>query len=697
MIAPDADPAGPNPFLEPSAIEDAAEPFDRIRDEHFLPAFEAGMRLQREELARIGRGDGASPEAVITAYETSGDLLRRVSAVFYALLACDASDARESIAAEIAPRLAAHANDIYLDRDLFRVLHAAWEDRHRLEPGGEPQRLLDQVHDDFLRNGASLDEASRAKLRELDAEAARLRQKFGENLRKATNAYERHVVDEARLEGLPEPVKAAAQAEARRRGHADGWSLTLQGPILVPALNYLKDRALREELWRAHAGRAYGGEFDNREIAVRIARIRDRRARLLGYPTHAHYVLERRMARSPAAVYAMIDRLRVPAAWGAAADRARFAAAARSSGFETFEPWDFSYWREVVRKTELNFDPEALRPWLSIETVLAGIFQLVERVFGIAFRERRGLPVYEDSVRVFEARDATTSEYLGLLYVDLFPRPGKRPGAWVTVFRDQGLRDGVVRRPHIGLVCSFTPPTEGRPTLLGYDELRTLLHEFGHALHAIASRCRFASLAGTNVKWDFVELPSMLMENFAVERISLDLLARHHETGESLPDAVLERLKENARFAAGSTMLRQLLFTALDMAWHEGDPGDVDVAAFEERAVAAYRLFPPVPGANTSVSFGHIFDGGYDAGYYSYKWSEILEADAFERFREAGVLASEVGREFRAKILERGDTAEPGVLYRAFRGRDADPTALLRRDGLLEDPAGSVEGAPGPG
>ncbi len=511
-----------------------------------------------------------------------------------------------------------------------------------------------------------------------------MKQKFGENLRRATNEFELHVEDEARLAGLPEPIKIAAAAEAKRRGRESGWSLTLQGSVLVPALNHLRDRDLRERLWRAHSGRAYGGAFDNRPITVRIARLRHERARLLGYDTHAAYVLERRMAATPAAVAAMIEKLATPALGAAQRERERFATAAARGGQEpSLAPWDFSYWREEVRKGELDFDPEAMRPWLSLDTVLAGLYQLVERVFGVCFRERTDLPVYDPGVRVLEARDAATDDYLGLLYVDLFPRPGKRPGAWVTIFRDQGLRHGEVRRPHVALVCNFTPPSPGRPTLISYDELRTLLHELGHALHNLCSRCRYASLAGTNVKWDFVELPSMLMENFAVERVSLELLARHHESGASLPDAVLAKLKENARFAAGSGMLRQLLFTALDMKWHEGDPGDVDVSAFEDAAIARFRLFPPEPGANTSVCFGHIFDGGYDAGYYSYKWSEILEADAFAVFQEAGVLAPEVGRRYRTVILERGDTEDPAVLYREFRGRDADPEALLRRDGLL--------------
>jgi peptidyl-dipeptidase Dcp len=678
-----------NPLLEPSVLFDDAPPFDALRTEHFEPAFRAALDDARARLDTI-RAAEAGWDATIEALEAASEPIDRVAGVFFGLQSAESSPEMHAVARTVSPWLADFSSDLLLDPALFEKVRRVRDATPRSSLDSERARLLERTYRDFVRNGATLDGPGRERLRAIDRELAVLAQDFGENVRQATNAFELRVTDRGDLAGLPDAAIAAASMAAREKGYAGEWLITLQAPSLIPFLEYADRRDLREKLWRAHSARAFGDGHDNRGILLKLASLRHERARILGYDSHAAFVLEKRMAGSPARVRGFLEELR--AAYCPAArkelDRLRGFAAKKGEPGE-IQPWDFAYWREKLRKEELDFDREELRPWLSLDRVLDGIFTLSERVFGIAFRPASaslaaaGLPVYHPDVRVYEVRRAPEDEYAGLLYLDPHPRPGKRPGAWMTSYRDAGVWGGKRRAAHVAITCNVTRPSADGPALLSWDEATTFFHEFGHALHGLASRCRYRTMGGTNVYWDFVELPSQFLENFLRERVVLDLFARHIETGEPVPERLLAAIRESVRFFAGGAGARQLLLGHLDMSWHDGDPSGVtDVDAFESAAIEEWRILPRIEGANTSAAFSHIFAGGYAAGYYSYKWAEVLEADAFEAFLAEGVLDSGAGRRFRDGILARGDGGDPGDLYRAWRGSDPDPGALMRREGL---------------
>ncbi len=672
-----------NPLLSSWAGRFGEVPFDQIRTEHFRPAFDEALAEARRNLAAL-RDDPAKPdfENTVVRLETLTEKLDRCSGVFFNMVGAEADESMHALAREISPLMAEFGNDLSLDPKVFARIKAVYDSRSSLKLTPEQSMLLEKSYKSFVRNGAMLDEKDKARLRELDAERAKLKPMFSQNVLKATYARDFWVTSEADLAGIPESARDIAREAAKAKGRGSDWLFTLEAPSYIAVVTYSSRRSFREEMWRAFSSKALGGPNDNREILKRIAVLRHERARLLGYDTHAHYVLEERMARVPGTVQEFIDKLWKRSRPVAEKELSELQSLARRlDGITELKPWDVGYYMEKLKQEKFDLDDEALRPYFPLDRVVQGAFEHARRLYGLEFRQVEGVATYHPDVKVYQVMDSHDERFIGLFYTDFFPRNTKKGGAWMTQFRDQGLMGGEIRRPHVSIVCNFTPPAGGRPSLLTHDEVRTLFHEFGHALHGLLSDCTYRSVGGTNVYWDFVELPSQVMENWTEQKESLDLFARHFESGEGIPAELARKIRESSRFMAGWYCLRQLAFAELDLAWHSSDPSEIgDVEAFEERVLERTRVLPKEPGTATSPAFSHIFDGGYSAGYYSYKWAEVLDADAFEYFKEHGLFDREVAAKFRREILSKGGSEHPSELYRRFRGRDPDPEALIRRD-----------------
>ncbi len=675
-----------NPLLTPSPLPHGAYPFDRISDPDYLPAFEQALVVSRANIRAI-REQEAPPDFdnTVHALESADELLDWVSSGYYDMKITIGSKAMHELDLTIAPMLAEYRNDLALDEGLFARVQAVYDQRDSLDLDPERQQVLSKLYTFFARNGALLDGAGKDRLREIDEAMSRLSPRFQQNVLAEMNRYQLPLTDEADLAGLPETSLGMARATAEEKGQ-DGWVFTLQMPSYYPFMQYADNRALREQLWRAFSARCVGGENDNSEVIRELATLRHERARLLGYASHAAYTLEERMAGNPETVYAFYERLLKVVRPAAERDfEAVRSLKAELTGDTDFQPWDFAYYSEKLKQRTFDFDTEALRPYFQLENVVEGVFEHARRLYKLDFIETGEVPKYHPEVTVYEVRDRDTGDFIGLFYTDFFPRETKQSGAWMSPLKEQGLRGGKVQRPHIMNVCNFTKPAAGKPSLLSLDEVLTLFHEFGHALHGLLSDCTYRSVAGTNVYWDFVELPSQIMENWLMEIEALDLFARHYETGAPMPPELVEKLRASARFNAGYQNLRQIFLGRLDFSYHDGDPGGMeDLAAHEWAATQGTYLFDQVPGASVSHAFLHIFAGGYSAGYYSYKWAEVLDADAFELFKEEGIFNPETAARFRGNILSRGGSENPMVLYKRFRGREPDPEALLRRDGLIE-------------
>jgi peptidyl-dipeptidase Dcp len=583
--------------------------------------------------------------------------------------------------------LTEYSNDIQLDAELFEKIKVIYSQKDSLNLTDEEMRLLEKQYKGFARNGALLNEKEKETLREIDQELSNISLVFGDNLLAETNDYIMLLDSKEELAGLPESAVEAAKILAQEKGHEGKYAVTLEHPSFVPFLTYANNRELREKLYRAFSSKAFrGNDKDNREIVKKIANLRFKRAQLLGYKTHAHFVLEERMAQDPAKVQSFLDNLldkAKPVALNEMEELKSFSESKGGVKASEFMPWDYAYWAEKLKQDKFSFDSEQLKPYFKLENVVDGVFTVAKKLYGISFKERRDIPTYHKDVKTFEVVDEE-GRHVGVFYADFFPRSGKRAGAWMTTFRDQHFEGNNDLRPHVSNVCNFTKPTESKPSLLTFNEVLTLFHEFGHGLHGLLSKCKYESLSGTSVYWDFVELPSQIFENWAYEKDCLDLFAKHYETGEAIPQEFITKIKESSSFHEGRQTMRQLSFAMLDMAWHGRDPKDVDkVDDFEREAMNSCELLPTVDGANMSVSFGHIFRGGYSAGYYSYKWAEVLDADAFEAFKEAGIFNKEVATSFKENILEKGGSVHPMELYLAFRGKEPTPDALLKRAGLL--------------
>jgi peptidyl-dipeptidase Dcp len=674
-----------NPLLVESQLKDHAIPFDQIKVEHYIPALEIAIADAKKNIEKIKTQKEISFENTIAALEQASEKVDRISNTYFNLFSAEANDQHQALAQKISPLLSAFSSDVSLDSQLFEKIKFIYDNRVQLGLLGEDLKLTEKIYKDFSRNGALLDPNKKEQLRLLDQELSVLSPQFSENVLKATNSFELWIENESDLEGLPEGIREAASMAAEAKGRKGHWLFNLQAPSLIPFLTYSAKRHLREKIWRANSSKAFGGDFDNQEIIKKIVNLKAKRANLLGYKNYAQYVLEERMAQNADTVFKFLNDLLEPSKIAAQRDLDEVKDfRKRLEGTDEIKPWDFAFYSEKLKEEKYAFNEEELRPYFKLENVIAGVFEHSRKLFGLSFEPVTHIPVYHPDVQTFEVFDEKTNDYIGLFYMDFFPRETKKGGAWMTNYREQGMWSGDIKRPHVSIVCNFTKPTNTKPSLLSYDEVRTLFHEFGHALHGLLSKCRYKSLAGTNVYWDFVELPSQIMENWTEEKESLDLFAKHYETEEKIPAALVEKIKKASLFQSGWMSLRQISFGWLDMSWYTTDPSTISgVDEFETNSMETTRLIPKEPGTNMSCSFSHIFGGGYAAGYYSYKWAEVLDADAFEYFKEKGLYNSEVATKFKDCILSRGGTAHPMDLYKEFRGREPDPKSLLRRSGLI--------------
>ena len=675
-----------NPLLTESAAPFGAPQFDKIADEHYLPAFEAGIAEAKAEIdAIIANQEEPTFENTIEAMEYAGQTLDRVAGIFFNLMEANTNDKMQEIAEQISPMLTEYSMYVSLNPVLFEKVKAVYEKRNELGLAQDQMKLLEDNYKSFVRGGANLSDEDKAVYSKWSEELSLITLQFSKNVLAATNAYTLHVTDSADLAGLPDFVRSMAAETAAEKG-LEGWAFTLQAPSYGPFLKYSENRELRKDIWTAYNTRAIGGEFDNTEIVKKIVDLRIKIANILGYETYADYALEERMAKSKTTVNEFIENLLEPSLPFAKKDVADVFAYAKKNGFEgdRLESWDFSYWSEKYQQAEYSLSAEELKPYFQLESCIDAVFGLATTLYGISFTELDNVPVYHEDVKVYEVKDADGS-HLALFYADFFPRASKRGGAWMTEFRGQSIENGVEKRPFISIVCNFTKPTADAPALITHDELTTFLHEFGHALHGIFAQGRYGSLTGTNVSRDFVELPSQIMENWAYEPEYLNSFAKHYQTGEPIPAELIEKIVAAKNYLAGYAQVRQLHFGYLDMAWHTlKEVPATGTVEFEQNTLAPYSVMPSVEGAAFSTSFSHIFSGGYSAGYYSYKWAEVLEADAFSLFKEKGIFNTEVSSSFRENILSKGGTEDESVIYRNFRGHDPEPQALMEKLGLVK-------------
>ena len=660
-------------------------PFSQIKLEDYQPAFIENIANARAEIDAITNNPEAPTfENTIVALDFSGDALDRLSSIFFNLNSAETCDEMQKIAQEVSPLLTAFGNDISLNEELFKRVKTVHDQKENLILTPEQATLLDKKYKSFARNGALLPEDKKAKLREIDTELAKLKLTYGENVLAETNNYQLHITNEADLKGLPDGAKEMARSLAKSK-ELEGWVFTLDFPSYLPFVTYIDNRELRKEMAIAAGKKAFqGNEFDNKEITLKIAKLRYDRANLLGYVTHSHFVLEERMAQNPDKVKSFLKELLEKAKPAAKREMAQLTDFAKElDGVELLEKWDGSYYSEKLKQKLFSLDDELLKPYFKLENVLNGAFTVAEKLYGITFKEVFDIDKYHEEVQTFEVLDEEKN-LVAIFYSDFFPRKGKRNGAWMTSYKSQSVKNGVNERPHVSIVCNFTPPTETKPSLLTFNEVTTLFHEFGHALHGMLANTTYPSLSGTSVYWDFVELPSQVMENWCYEPEALALFAKHYETSEIIPQIYVEKIKESASFLEGMATLRQLSFGILDMAFHSNNPSEItDIKAFEKQAMEGTTLYPDVAENCMSVSFSHIFQGGYSSGYYSYKWAEVLDADAFAYFQEKGIFNKEVATKFKENILSKGGTELPMELYKRFRGHEPNADALLKRAGLV--------------
>jgi peptidyl-dipeptidase Dcp len=660
-------------------------PFSQIKLEDYKPSFIENIATAKAEIdAIVNNPESPTFENTIEALDFSGKALDRLSSIFFNLNSAETSDEMQKIAQEVSPLLTEFSNDITLNADLFKRVKSVFEQRESLTLTAEQVTLLDKKFKNFSRNGALLSEDKKIRLREIDTELAKLKLTYGENVLAETNNYELIITDEADLKGLPEGTIEAAKSLAKSKS-IEGWIFTLDFPSYIPFVTYADNRELRKEIAIAAGKKAFkNNEYDNQENVLKIAKLRHERANLLGYETHSHFVLEERMAQNPDKVKSFLNDLLVKAKPAAEKEFAELTNFAKElDGIDHLEKWDGAYYSEKLKQKLFNLDDEKLKPYFQLEKVLNGAFTVAQKLYGITFTEIFDIDKYHDEVTTYEVKDEN-NELVAIFYADFFPRKGKRNGAWMTSYKSQYIKDGINERPHISNVCNFTKPTETKPSLLTFNEVTTLFHEFGHGLHGMLANTTYPSLSGTSVYWDFVELPSQIMENWCYEPEALALFANHYQTGEIIPQEYVEKIKESASFQEGMATLRQISFGLLDMAFHSNNPnGITDVKAFEKAVFENTTLYPDVAENCMSVSFSHIFQGGYSSGYYSYKWAEVLDADAFAYFQEKGIFNKEVATKFKENVLSKGGTEQPMILYKRFRGQEPSPDALLKRAGLV--------------
>ncbi len=678
-----------NPFLHAYGTPHETVPFNRIELNDYEPAIREGMDEEDREIERIT--DNTEPptfENTILALENSGALLERVTTVFFNLMSAETCDEMDALAEKMMPELSEHSNNISLNPKLFSRIKQVYAQKESLKLTAEEKQLLQKTYDGFMRNGADLSDSDKEIYRKLSAELSSLTLKFAQNHLKETNSFELVLTDKNELEGLPESTVEAARHAAEEKGKKDCWMFTLQAPSYVPFMKYSAKRGLRKKLYMAYNTQCtHANEYNNTEIVKRIVNIRMEMAQLLGFKDFADYVLRKRMAENSGNVYKLLNDLLDAYSPAARKEVEEVEKLARETEGENFilMPWDFSYYAEKLKDRKYSLNDEELRPYFELGKVKQGVFGLATRLYGITFKENKEIPVYHPDVQAYEVYDKDGS-YLAVLYADFHPRAGKRSGAWMTSYKEQWTdAEGNNSRPHVSITTNFTKPTSDRPALLTFAEVTTFLHEFGHALHGIFANTRFKSMSGTNVYWDFVELPSQIMENFATEKEFLSTFARHYVTGEPIPEELIRRIIDSYNFNAAYACLRQVSFGLLDMAWYtRTSPFEGDVKAYEKESWTKAQTLPQPDETCMSVQFGHIMSGGYAAGYYSYKWAEVLDADAFSLFQEKGIFNSEVAQSFRDCILSKGGTEHPMTLYKRFRGQGPTIDALLRRNGIKQ-------------
>lgn len=673
-----------NPLLEKFDTPFESAPFSKIKNEDYKPAFIQAIEDAKAEIESITQ----NPEPptfvnTIEAMELSGEKLGRISSIFFNLNSAETNDEIQQIAQEVSPLLSEFGNDVRLNQDLFERIKTVYNQKDAFDLTEEQTYLLEKKYKGFSRNGANLNEEDKTKLREIDKQLAMLSLQFGQNVLAETNAYELIITDENNLKGLPQYAIDQAKADAEQKNH-EGWLITLQAPSYIPFMQYAENHELREQLFKANGVKAYqDNEYNNEENVKNIVKLRHERAKILGYKTHADYVLEERMAKTPVTVLDFLHDLLTKAKPFAEKEIKELADFAKNTdGIEILQRWDHAYYAEKLKQKKFSISDEELKPYFQLDNVVQGAFEVATKLYGITFKEIDYIDKYNDDVTTYEVLDQDNN-FLSLLYTDFFPRAGKRPGAWMTSFREASNVNGHNKRPHVSIVCNFTKPTKDTPSLLTFQEVTTLFHEFGHALHGMLPNTTYESLSGTNVYWDFVELPSQFYENFCYEPEALKLFAKHYRTGEIIPQQLIEKVKVSSSFMEGYQTVRQLSFGLLDMAYHGNDLIEIeDLQAFEKETFKQTELYPEVDKTMMSTSFSHIFQGGYSSGYYSYKWAEVLDADAFSFFQETGIFNKDTANKF-YKLLSSGGTIEPMKLYEEFRGHHPTSDALLKRAGLV--------------
>ncbi|RMZ49911.1 M3 family peptidase [Candidatus Marinimicrobia bacterium PRS2] len=673
-----------NPLVKPSPHKYGAVPFNEIKQEHFIPALEYAIKKAEKTLEEVKTNtDTATFENTALPMETCSELMETISLTYFNLMGAESDNDFKELAQQISPKLSAFSNNVHLDSQLFAKVKYLYENIENDNLNAEQKRLVSESYKGFTLNGALLNDTDKEKVRKIDEELSKLSPKFSQNTLNATNEYTYFTEDKSELSGIPEMVVSQAAETAQKKDKKSGWMFTLQMPSYIPVMQYADNRKLRETLSREFGKISFGGKFDNQDIIKKMVALRYEKAQILGFEDHADYTLQKRMAKTTETVMNFLSRLYDVYYPSAQKELDEMRELARKDGVEEMQAWDSAYYSQKLKKQKYDFDQEELRPYFKSENVIDGIFQVAGLMYGLKFKEINDVPVYHEEVQVFEVHE-DNGDFLALFYIDLHPRETKNGGAWMTCWRPQGLYKGKVDRPLVSIVGNLTPSTEDKPSLLTFMEVNTIFHEFGHALHGMLSKVTYRSLASPDVYWDFVELPSQIMENWLGEKETLSLFAKHYETGEIIPDELIEKIKKSQSFNAGTMGLRQLSLGMLDMAWHTGDPSKIDdVVKFEDEAIEKTRLLPKVEGSTISCQLGHIFGGGYSAGYYSYKWAESLDADAFEYFKENGIFNKKIAESFRKNILEKGNTEPPMDMYVKFRGKEPDPDALLRRDKLI--------------
>lgn len=662
-------------------------PFSKIKNEYFYPAIKKLIEVTNSEIESITNNKEAPTfKNTVEALDYTGLQLDRVTSIFFNLNSAETNDEIQKIAQEVSPLLSNFKNDLLLNEDLFKRVKQVYEQKDSLQLSTEQQTLLDKQYKGFSRNGANLTDENKVTLRKIDASLAKLKLKFGENILAETNAYELHITDEKDLSGLPEGLRELAAQTAREK-EREGWIFTLDHPSYIPFMTYADSRKLRKKMLLAFGSRGFQkNKYNNQKNILEITSLRHQRAQLLGYETHAHFVLEERMARTSEKVIDFLEEI---------LEKAHPVAKKEFQELETFakeldkidhlEKWDGGYYAEKLKQKIFDLDDEKLKPYFELKNVIKGVFAVANKLYDIDFKEVFDIDTYHPEVKTYCVTDINKT-LVAILYTDFHPRSGKRGGAWMTSYKPQQIIEGVNERPHVSIVCNFTKPTTSKPSLLTFNEVTTLFHEFGHALHGMLANTTFKGLSGTNVYWDFVELPSQILENWCYERETLELFAIHYETGEMIPMEMIKKIKASATFHEGIKTLQQISFGLLDMAWHNKNPSSIkDVKVFEKSALSTTELYPDISNICMSTAFSHIFQGGYSAGYYSYKWAEVLDADAFAYFKEEGIFNKKIADKFKDNILSQGGTQDPMELFIKFRGQKPNPDSLLKRAGLIKD------------